>query len=162
MDFLLFGVLLNLTYLNRMINNKKKLDCLLISPPVFYESDENIWTEINSNFPPLGIASVAGYVRSKNYSVRIIDCNIESPSVEDFEKYFKENYVNRYLDVKYIGFTTMTCTIKKTYKILEICKKYYPDAIIVFGGVHATFMSREVISKKIFTVLFIKTKREES
>ncbi|MBU0581059.1 MAG: hypothetical protein KKA19_07765, partial [Candidatus Margulisbacteria bacterium] len=65
-----------------MYKNMKmdKLDCLLISPPIFYKGDESIWKNVNSNFPPLGLASIAAYVRAKNKSIKIIDCNVESPS----------------------------------------------------------------------------------
>ncbi len=126
---------------------KESLDCLLISPPIFYSSSENIWKEINSNFPPLGLASVAASAQEAGYSTKIIDCNIESPSVDDFEAFFMTNYANKYEDIKFIGLTSMTCNIKKAYKIAQLCKKYYPQATIVFGGVHATFVSDEVINK---------------
>lgn len=133
--------------------NKSQLDCLLISPPIFYEDDENIWKEINSNFPPLGLASIAGYIKEKDYSVRIIDCNIVSPAVQAFEKFFRENYVNTFSDIKVIGLTAMTCTIKKAYKIAEICKYFYPKATIVFGGVHATFVTEEVIRQQLVDIV---------
>jgi radical SAM superfamily enzyme YgiQ (UPF0313 family) len=130
-----------------------ELDCLLISPPIFYSDDENIWKEVNSNFPPLGLASIAGYVRHKGHSVKIIDCNIYSPSVEAFEPYFKKEYADKYSGIKVIGITAMTCTIKKAYTIAEILKKHYPEALIVLGGVHATFLSDEVISNPFVDVV---------
>jgi len=132
---------------------KLQLDCLLISPPIFYDDDENIWKGINSNFPPLGLASIAGYIKERGYSVQIIDCNIVSPAVQVFEKFFIENYVNNFSDIKIIGLTAMTCTIKKAYKIAEICKHFYPGAVIVFGGVHPTFVTTEVIQQKFVDIV---------
>lgn len=125
--------------------NQGKLDCLLVSPPIFYTDDGNIWREINSNFPPLGLADLAGYVRGQGFSVRIIDCNIVSPTVENFRNYFKGQYVSRFSDIRVIGLTALTCTIKKAYKIAAICREYYPRAKIIFGGVHTTFSAPEVI-----------------
>lgn len=122
-----------------------ELDCLLISPPSMYKEDKNIWTEINSNFPPLGLASIAAYARSKGHSVKIIDSNISAPSVETFREFFKNYFVRNYSSIKVIGLSAMTCTIKKAYKIMEICREYYPDAKYVFGGVHPTFLSKEVL-----------------
>ncbi|MEW6620525.1 MAG: radical SAM protein [bacterium] len=133
----------------------EKLDCLLISPSIFYENRDNIWKEINSNFPPLGLASIAGHIRSKGYSVRIIDCNVVSPSVESFNSYFQENIKDKIRSIRIIGLTAMTCTIKKAYKIAEICKKHYPEAKIIFGGVHASFVTEEVISKDFVDIVVI-------
>lgn len=131
------------------------LNCLLISPPIFYKGDESIWKNVNSNFPPLGLASIAAYVRAKNKSIKIIDCNVESPSIDHFENYFKENYVKHYSTIKYIGLTAMTPTIKKAYKIAEICKKFYPNVKIVFGGVHATFLPEEVLQNDLVDFVVI-------
>src|SRR3989338_5580040 len=131
------------------------LDCLLISPPIFYEDKDNIWKKINSNFPPPGLAYLAGYARAKGYSVKVIDCNIEAPTVESFQKFFEKEYVQNFSFIKVIGLTAMTCTIKKAYKIVQICKEYYPESTIIFGGVHATFVTDEVISNPLVDLVVI-------
>ena len=133
----------------------EKLDVLLISPPIFYETDRNIWKNVNSNFPPLGLASIAACIRERGYSVKIIDCNIFSPSVDSFGVFFKEKIAKKYSDIKFIGLTAMTPTIKKAYKIAEICKEYFPNATTVFGGVHATFLYEEVIKNKIVDIVIL-------
>ncbi|MBI4709144.1 MAG: cobalamin B12-binding domain-containing protein [Candidatus Portnoybacteria bacterium] len=138
-----------------MPESKKQLDCLLISPPTFYRDDKNIWKEINSNFPPLGLADMAGYVCEHGHSVKIVDCNIEAPSVESFEKYFITNFLNDFKSIKVIGLTSVTSTIKKAYEIAKICKKYYPEALIVFGGVHATFVTKEVIEHEFVDIVVV-------
>lgn len=122
------------------------LDALLIFPADLYKQG-NMWKEVHSNFPPLGLASIASYSRSKGHNVKILDCNIECPSVESFKKYIKE-FSKQFKEIKFIGLTAVTSNIKKAYKIAELCKKYYPNSKLVFGGVHATFMSNEVINKK--------------
>jgi anaerobic magnesium-protoporphyrin IX monomethyl ester cyclase len=134
---------------------REVLDCLLVSPPMWLEASENIWGEISSDFPSLGIASLAGYARSRGYSVKIIDCVIEAPSLEKFRSFFKTNYVDVYGRIKVIGFTSVTYTIKKAYRLAEICKQYYPDALVVFGGVHATFVTDEVISQPFVDIAVI-------
>jgi radical SAM superfamily enzyme YgiQ (UPF0313 family) len=133
----------------------QKLDCLLIYPPNFHTNKDNIWKEVSSNFPPLGLAQIAGYVRSKGHSVRIIDCNISSPSVEAFGPFFDKKIVPSFSSIKVIGITSMTCNIKKAYKIAEICKTIYPNSLIVFGGVHPTNLYHEVISNKYVDVVVI-------
>ncbi|MFH0852575.1 MAG: radical SAM protein [bacterium] len=138
-----------------MEEKNRQLDCLLISPPMFYKDDENIWKRINSNFPPLGLASIAGYVRSKSHSVRILDCDIFCPSVDAFEQYFRQNFSEKFDKIKVIGITAVTGTIKKAYEISQICKRLYPEALIVFGGVHPTFVVGEVIAKEFIDVVVV-------
>ena len=87
------------------VNDKNILDSLLIAPPVFYRKSKSIWSEVESNFPPLGLADIAGYLREKGHSVKILDCSIESPSVQTFRKYFEEEYVSKYSMIKFIGLT---------------------------------------------------------
>ncbi|MEK6730723.1 MAG: radical SAM protein [Pseudomonadota bacterium] len=129
------------------------LDCLLVSPSTVCRDSGNMWKEINSNFPPLGLASLAGYVREKGFSVKIIDGNIQCPFEEDFHHFFKENFCDKFSDIKLIGFTTITCTIKKAFKMAKMCRQLYPNALIVFGGVHATFMTDEVINNECVDVV---------
>lgn len=138
-----------------MPEKQKQLDCLLISPPVHYRDGDNIWKEIDSNFPPLGLASMAGYVRKLGFGVEIIDCNIVAPSVEAFESYFIANYKNAGKLPRVIGLTASTCYVKKAYQLAEICRRLYPNSIIVFGGAHATFLSDEVINKPFVDIVVI-------
>lgn len=134
---------------------KQNLDSLLISPPPFYRKSKSIWTEVESNFPQLGLADIAAYVRSKGYSVQIIDCSIVAPSVQAFDKWFKKNYVSLYDSIRFIGFTATTVEIKKAYMIAKICKNYYPNVLIIFGGVHATFLPKEVIKNNYVDVVVV-------
>jgi anaerobic magnesium-protoporphyrin IX monomethyl ester cyclase len=126
-----------------------KLDCLLISPPNYYADEPSIWNAVDSNFPALGLIDLAAYAHLNGKSVKIIDCNIVAPAVDIFEKHFQTEFVNKYNKIHVIGLTAVTATIKKAYKIAEICKKHYPDTKIVFGGVHATFMTDEVIAHPV-------------
>ncbi|MFA5124399.1 MAG: radical SAM protein [Patescibacteria group bacterium] len=136
-------------------DNQKNLDCLLIAPPDYYGDENNIWREINSNFPPLGLASIAGYVRQQDQSVEIIDCEVSCPSVQAFGDYLKENFVDHHRDIRVIGFTATTGQIKKAYQAAEICRLYYPNALIIFGGVHATFVTDEVINQPFVDAVVI-------
>lgn len=128
--------------------NHLQLDCLLIAPPYYYGDENNIWRSINTNFPPLGLASVAGYARGHGFAVQIIDCQVVCPTVSDFGQYLRCNFIDKRADIKVIGFTATTGQIKKAYQAAEICRSHYPDVLIVFGGVHATAVTDEVISQK--------------
>lgn len=132
----------------------KRLDCVLISPPRYYKNEENIWRLVSSNFPPLGLASIAAYARSKGHSVRIIDCNAEGISVESFREYIK-SFKDRFGEVRCIGLTATTSDVKKAYEIARVCHSVFPSGLIVFGGVHTTFVTREVMSNGFVDIAVI-------
>jgi len=121
------------------------LDAVLINPCLF-KKKSNIWKRIDSCFPSLGLASIAGYARSKGFKVRIIDAPALRLSVEEFEKYLKFN--SQYYQAKFIGFTATTSSVKNAYEMAKIAKRIYPQAKIVFGGVHATVLPEEVIKQE--------------
>ncbi len=134
--------------------DKKSLDCLLISP-YFHQDSGSMMKDVASNFPPLGLAFLAAYVRQKGYSVKILDCNIYSPSLEEVRSSLKKTFVPEFKNIRVIGLTVITPTVKKAYKIAETCKEFYPDAIIVFGGAHATFLAEEVINNKVVDIAVV-------
>lgn len=134
--------------------DKKSLDCLLIAP-YFHQDSESIMKEVAANFPPLGLAFIAGYVRQKGYLVKILDCNIYSPSLEEVRSFFEKTFVPEFKNIRIIGLTVITPTVKKAYKIAEICKEFYPDSIIVFGGAHATFLADEVINNRVIDIVVV-------
>lgn len=120
------------------------LDAVLINPCLF-KKESNIWEKIDSCFPSLGLASIAGYVRDRGFKVKIIDAPALRLSVESFEKYLKFN--KQYYQARYIGFTAVTFLVKNAYEMAKIAKRIYPSAKIVFGGVHPTVLPEEVIKQ---------------
>ena len=122
----------------------KTLDAILINPCLF-KKERNIWKEIDSCFPSFGLASIAAYVREKGFTVKIIDAPALRISVESFENYLRDNYSNE--QPRYVGFTAVTPSIRNAYAMAKIVKKIYPQTKIVFGGVHATVLSEEVIGQ---------------
>lgn len=120
------------------------MDVLFINPTLF-KKESNIWQKIDSSFPSLGLASIAAYVRSKGFTVKIIDAPAEKISIEGFENYLRHNLEN--FRAKYVGFTSTTAAVKNAYEMAKIIKKVYPETIIVFGGAHCAALPAEVISQ---------------
>jgi anaerobic magnesium-protoporphyrin IX monomethyl ester cyclase len=128
------------------MENKKSLDCLLVFPP--FEFPTGFYTKQRSFDPPLSLMALAAYVRQYNFSCQIMDTNILFAQPDfNFEEYFIEHYVKQYTNIDVIGFTTYTPSIKATFKLAQICKKYFPDTEIVLGGAHASFVPDESLSK---------------
>ena len=121
------------------------LDVLLINPTLF-KREANIWQKIDSSFPSLGLASIAAYVRSKGFRVKIIDAPAEKISVESFADYLKSDLEN--YRARYVGFTATTAAINNAYEMAKIIRQIYPAAKIVFGGAHCAALPQEVINQE--------------
>lgn len=129
-----------------------KLDCLLINP-CKEKREENIWKHIDSCFPSLGIASIAGYVREQGFSVKMVDAPALKISLEKFEEYLKKEF--RDIEPEFIGFTGSTSFIKNAYEMAETCHRLFPNAKIVFGGAHTTALPEEILSKPFVDIAVI-------
>lgn len=122
------------------------LDLLLIFPP-YSHGEKNMIEEFEYHLPPHGLMSIAAWVRSRGFSVRIIDCQMECPSVELFKEFFKKNYVEKKASIRHIGISSVTITIKKAFSIAAFCKTHYPSSPVIFGGAHPTVLPDEVLEQ---------------
>lgn len=122
------------------------MDILLINP---YQTARkgNIWTSIQGAMPPMGLAYIVSYLASKNIDSRIIDMNVEQgDAVEQVAR------ITGSPDI--IGITSMTSAVMHGYAIAQECRKKFPNAKIVFGGVHATVMTDEMLGKDYIDYVF--------
>ena len=121
------------------------IDCLLISPAFIFEKG-NMWKEMRALDPPLGLAALAAWIRNEGYSVRIIDCDISAPDLRTFISILKKDFATKNINPRIIGFTCCTTTSAAAYKYAEIAKNFFSNSKIVFGGPHASFATKEVLS----------------
>ena len=128
-------------------------DCILISPPFDFEKG-NMWKEIRTLDPPLGLAALASWIRREGFSSKIIDCQIEIKNKKFFISEL-ESLLKREINPQVIGITCCTTTAYQTYTIAEICKHVHPYCKIVIGGPHATFATDEVIGKSFIDIAVI-------
>ena len=137
------------------VHNQKILDSLLICPPTVYSDREKIWEDVHAVFPPLGLASIASITRTHGYSVQIIDCNIYCTSIDQFCSYFRNHFGNVYSQINVVGISSLTCTINTVYKIAQICKEQYPNALVIVGGPHASTLPYEVLQSKYIDIVVV-------
>jgi len=89
--------------------------------------------------PPMGLLSIASYIRLKGYEVEILDTGIDGMNEGDLEKLLKE----KKYDV--VGIPCFTNTANYTFKTAHLVRKALPDTLIVLGGVHATVLPEETL-----------------
>ena len=123
----------------------RNLDCLLINPPFVFP--KGFYFGQRTVDVPLGLLSLAAFVRERGFSTQLLDCNYYFKDTDiEFEDWFETNYVKKFDQIKVIGITTTTPTINASYRLAQILKLKYPKSIIVLGGSHASFVPDEALS----------------
>ncbi|MGC9114331.1 MAG: B12-binding domain-containing radical SAM protein [Candidatus Micrarchaeia archaeon] len=124
-----------------MTEGKRTVRILFINPPWTLKGGE--WRDVAACMPSLGLGYVASYVRencSAPVEIEIIDMIAERLAPEQLAPLLKGKQFD------FIGITSTTITIKAALKTAEECKKLFPSAKVVMGGVHPSVMPDEVLS----------------
>lgn len=113
---------------------------LLIDPPWIIEDEKNLWKNIGSCFPSLGLAYIASFLEREKIEVRILDCTAEKISVNKVEEKLAS-----FSKPDFVGITATTPLFPNGLMIARIIRKIFPRAKIVFGGVHPSVLPDEVL-----------------
>lgn len=91
---------------------------------------------------PIGIATLAGYIREKTeHKVKILDTTF-NPSFDYVREYLEKEFPH------YLGIHAMTLMHNDVLKICEIAKETRYTCKTIIGGAHATVMGFELIKNK--------------
>lgn len=125
---------------------------LLISPPI-----KRIKFNFSGTFPmqPLGIASLAAYLREKEISVSVMDAvALKYSTSRTIDEVIKRR-------PSLVGFSTTIFNIANTYSIIQAVKKECPDILTVIGGYGVVF-SPDLLGDKLAEIdFFIKGEGEK-
>lgn len=111
---------------------------LLIIPPRGEIRDKK---QMDSQFPRIGIAYIAAYLRERGHQVKILDAvalGLDAKKITDELK--KE-------DPDFVGLGPFTEEIFRAYEVCKIAKKINKNIITVFGGPHASAMPKETLKE---------------
>ena len=98
--------------------------------------------EIAGNWPPAWVAYLTGAARSAGFDdVHFIDAMTDNVEDDDLRARIAE------LKPDLVGVTSITPSIYKAERVLELAQEAHPAALRVLGGVHATFMYKQVLSE---------------
>jgi anaerobic magnesium-protoporphyrin IX monomethyl ester cyclase len=112
--------------------------------------------EIAGNWPPAWVAYLAGSLKAAGYTqVTFVDAMTNHLSDEDL----KAQMIDLRPDV--IGVTSITPSIYAAERVLEIARDAVPEALRVLGGVHATFMYKQVLSEAPWIDAIVRGEGEE-
>ena len=98
--------------------------------------------EIAGNWPPAWVAYIAGPLKKAGFTdIHFIDAMTNDLDNEALAKRFEE------LKPDIVGTTAITPSIYKAEEIATVAKQVDPNVVTVLGGIHATFMYKQVLSE---------------
>ncbi|MDO8669445.1 MAG: radical SAM protein [Candidatus Buchananbacteria bacterium] len=97
----------------------------------------------------VGIFTLAGYCRSQNFKVKIIDGGYES-ILSQFEILNQDNKILS------VGFTATTDVIDSVSKLATAIKNINKDIFLILGGYHGTTLPEDILSKSDFDLVVVR------
>ena len=113
---------------------------LLINPP-WLRRDGNIWQDVASVMPPLGLAWLGAQLEQAALQVAVLDAHAERLDWDALAKRLRE-----YDSLDVVGITATTSVIGMALEVARMVREEHPKALIVLGGVHPTVHPEEVIA----------------
>jgi anaerobic magnesium-protoporphyrin IX monomethyl ester cyclase len=112
--------------------------------------------EIAGNWPPAWVAYLAGSLKAKGFDdIHFIDAMTMHVTPEDLRARLVE------LQPDIIGVTSITPSIYAAEEVLKLAAEAIPNSVRVLGGVHATFMYRQVLSEAPWIDVIVRGEGEE-
>lgn len=105
---------------------------------------------------PIGLAYLAAVLDKSQHEITVIDC---PASNIDHEK-LKTKIASFEPDI--VGITSMTPTIQSTLLSARAAKEACPDARVVVGGPHATFMDKEILDQEATVDIIVRGEGEQT
>jgi len=105
---------------------------------------------------PMGLAYLAAVLEEDGHEVTVIDC----PALEMNLEQLKTKLAS--IEPNVIGITAMTPTIQSALLSARAAKEACPDAMVVLGGPHATFMDEQVLAEEEAVDIVARGEGEET
>src|SRR6056297_1576448 len=102
--------------------------------------------EIAGSWPPAWVAYLSGHLRKAGFNdIHFIDAMTHNLEEEEVVRRLVE------LQPDVIGTTAITPSIYMAERLLELAREHVPQALRVLGGIHATFMFKQVLRSEEHT-----------
>ncbi len=112
--------------------------------------------EIAGNWPPAWVAYLAGALKQRGFAdVYFIDAMTNNLG----EDVLRERLIELAPDL--VGCTAITPSIYTAERVLQIAREVCPGALLVLGGIHATFMYKQVLSEAPWIDVIVRGEGEE-
>ena len=103
-----------------------------------------------------GLAYLAAVLEENGHEVTVIDC----PASEMDQDKLKAKLAS--IEPNLIGITSMTPTIQSALQSAHVAKEACPEAMVVLGGPHATFMDEQVLAEEEAVDIVVRGEGEKT
>ncbi len=128
----------------------KKVKIALVNPPTL----EGVFR--HQLYLPIGLAYLAAVLEDNGHEVTVIDC----PAIEADHEKLRAELAS--FEPLMVGVTSMTPTIQSALLSAHVAKEACPDAMVVLGGPHATFMDEQVLSDEPAVDVVVRGEGEQT
>jgi anaerobic magnesium-protoporphyrin IX monomethyl ester cyclase len=104
----------------------------------------------------IGLAYLAAVLEKNGHDVTVIDCPASEIDLNQLKIKLSS------AEPKLIGITSMTPTIQSAIQSAYAAKETCPDALVVLGGPHATFMDEQVLTEDKSIDIVVRGEGEET
>ena len=112
--------------------------------------------EIAGSWPPAWVAYLAGSLRNAGFDdIHFVDAMTHDLDDEAVRAKIEE------MQPDVVGTTAITPSIYKAERVLEIAQEVKPEALRMLGGVHPTFMYKQVLSEAPWVDVIVRGEGEE-
>ena len=112
--------------------------------------------EIAGSWPPAWVAYLTGHLRRAGFDdIHFIDAMTHHIGHDDLRRRLTD------LRPDVVGTTAITPAIYEAEEVLRIASEACPDAVRVLGGIHGTFMFRQVLSEAPWIDAIVRGEGEE-
>jgi len=112
--------------------------------------------EIAGSWPPAWVAYLAGHLRKAGFNdIHFIDAMTHNLEEDEVVRRLVE------LQPDVVGTTAITPSIYMAERLLELAREHVPQALRVLGGIHATFMFKQVLSEAPWVDVIVRGEGEE-
>ena len=112
--------------------------------------------EIAGNWPPAWAAYLAGALRSAGYDdVQFVDAMTNNLTEADLRARIRQ------IAPDVVGATSITPSIYAAEQVLKIAQDEVPGALRMLGGIHATFMYRQVLTEAPWIDVIVRGEGED-
>ena len=112
--------------------------------------------EIAGNWPPAWVAYLSGHLRQAGFDdIHFVDAMTHDLDEATIAARLEE------LAPDVVGVTAITPSIYAAERVLELARDRVPGALRVLGGIHATFMYKQVLSEAPWVDVIVRGEGEE-
>lgn len=158
--------------LNDILYSTQEVDVILIQPNFLMKllhNEQNkivqeYWSAMNNeeplgdlpNEPNHGLFSLAASVREAKHTVEILDFHALDRFLREKNRMIERKDIENSIKMKkakIFGISSITVASENALLISSIVRKYHPDSIIMFGGMHPTLFGEELIKESTIDVI---------